>query len=217
MRPGFAATIFGLWLLLVAQGVVAQTVDGVVDPSPVASPILTIDPEALFTQSLYGQRLLRGVQAETEALAAQNRDLAASLTAEEKDLADRRPTMDPAAFRAEAEAFDARVQDIRTARDAKERALQDSVAAGRDQFFGAATPVLGEIMRDRGAVVLLDRRSVIISAGAVDITDPGIAAVDAALGDGSMLTAPDPAPAPETVAPSDPAPMPAPQQPEDGN
>ena len=216
MRSGFAATIFGLWVLLAAQGVVAQAVEGV-DPSPVASPILTIDPEALFNQSLYGQRLLRAIQAETEALAAQNRDLAASLTAEEKDLAARRPTMDPAAFRAEAEAFDARVQDIRTARDAKERALQDSVGAGRDRFFGAATPVLGQIMRDRGAVVLLDRRSVIISAGAVDITDAGIAAVDAALGDGSTLAAPDPAPVPESAAPSDAAPKPAPQPPEGGN
>lgn len=203
MRLRFAALLIGLWAVIAGQCGLAQSVPAA-DPPAVASPTLTIDPEALFNQSLYGQRILRDIQAETEDLATRNRDLAADLTAEEQDLAVRRPTMDPADFRAEAEAFDTKVQDIRTARDAKERALQDSVTAGRDEFFGAATPVLGQIMRDRGAVVLLDRRGVIISAGSVDITDAAIASVDAALGDGSI-----PVP-PETVpdTPPDPGPTP---------
>ncbi len=193
MRRCLALAVLGLLSWLPPRVALAQFVTPP-ESSATQSSVLTVDPEALFSQSKFGQRVLQDLQTETEALAAQNRDLAASLTAEEQDLASRRPSMDPAAFRSEAEAFDARVQDIRAARDAKESALQDSVTAGRDTFFAAAAPILRQIMSDRGATVLLDRRTVVISAGVVDITEAAIGAVDTALGDGIAEPAQVPAP-----------------------
>ena len=93
--------------------------------------------------------------------------------------------MDPAAFRAEAEAFDEKVQGIRAAQDAKERALDDSLAAGRDNFFVAIRPILGQLMVENGAGAILDRRSVVLSVGRIDITDAAIAVIDATVGDGT--------------------------------
>lgn len=163
----------------------------------VQSAVLTVDTERLFAESLFGQRVAAELRTATEALATENREIEAALTAEERSLTERRPTMTVEAFRAAADDFDARVQDIRAAQDAKERALQDSLSAGREDFLNAAAPVLAEMMRAAGAAVILDRRSVFLALGAVDITDEAIAAIDAAIGDGTgdSTGTIDPAPA----------------------
>ncbi|KPP88882.1 MAG: periplasmic chaperone for outer membrane proteins Skp [Rhodobacteraceae bacterium HLUCCA08] len=156
------------------------------------SQILTVDIERLFAQSEFGERLASELRTEQEALSDENRRLADALRAEELDLAERRPDMDPAAFRAEAEAFDEKAEAIRQAQDAKERALQQSLSQGREAFFEAARPVLGQLMLDSGASVIMDRRSVLVSLGAIDVTDAAIGRIDAAIGDGLDTTPGDP-------------------------
>lgn len=174
----------------------------------IRSPVLTVDPEVLFERSAFGQRVLADVRSQTELLAAENRAIEADLTAEEQSLTERRPTMDVVAFRAEADAFDAKVQDIRRAQDAKERALDRLEGTGRDQFLIAAQPILGRLMLERGAAVILDRRSVFLGFGAIDVTDAAVLAIDAELGDGSALSAGEnegavPQTLPGTPVPSD--------------
>lgn len=151
----------------------------------VQSVVLTVDTDRLFAESAFGRRLAEDLRAQTEALAAENRRIEADLTAEEQGLTARRPSMTVEAFRAAADEFDSRVQAIRAAQDAKERALQEAVTAGREEFLNAAAPVLGDLMRASGAAVILDRRAVFLAIGAVDITDEAIAAIDAAIGPGA--------------------------------
>ena len=167
--------------------------------------MLVIDTDRVFTDSLFGQRIAATVLADSEALVAENRRIEAALTEEERSLTLRRPTMAIADFRAEADAFDERVQGIRSAQDAKQRSLQDGITTGREQFLQAVRPVLGQLMQEAGAAVILDRRTVFLAIGSIDITDLAIVRIDAALGDGADL-APDP-----TLGPTpEPAPEPAP-------
>lgn len=158
-----------------------------VQPGVVRSPILTIDADQLFSKSRFGQRLTDDIQAQSEALAAENRSIAAQLEDEERDLTSRRPEMTPEAFRAEAEAFDGRVQRIRQEQDAKERALGAQVQAAEEAFLTAVRPVLGQLMAERGAAVVLDRRTVVLSLGAVDITEAAVARIDEEMGEGMSL------------------------------
>lgn len=189
MRPG--AVLACLLALAVPPQVVAQTQESnpltTFEPGRVQSPILTIDSDRLFLESAWGQRLIAQVQADTEAFNAENRQLEAALTEEERSLTERRPTMEVEDFRAEAEAFDTKVQAIRAAQDAKQRNLQQTLNQGREGFLNEATPILARLMLESGAAVIVDRRSVILSAGAIDITDAAIDAIDAAIGDGSAL------------------------------
>ena len=180
-----------LALCLMLAGLAARAQEAVGDLAlgQVQSAVLTVDVDRLFAGSAFGQRVTLQTQTETEALAAENRRIEAALTAEEQSLTARRPTMTPDAFRAEAEAFDDKVQGIRDAQDAKERALQQALSTAQADFLQAATPALAQIMQAAGAAVILDRRAVLLSVGAVDVTDMAIAAVDAAIGDG---TAPAP-------------------------
>ena len=145
-----------------------------------AGRLLVIDRDRVLAESERGQAILHGLDAVEEALAEENREIEARLRAEERALTDERPGMDPEAFRAEAEAFDARVQEIRDTQDAKGRELLARRDALQQRFWESAVPVLAQILAERGAVVVLDRDSVFLSSDSADITAEAIARIDAA-------------------------------------
>ncbi|SMC43858.1 OmpH family outer membrane protein [Primorskyibacter flagellatus] len=170
----------------------------------VKSPILTVEADRLFNESLYGQRLADKVEAEGLELSSQNRQIEAELTAEEKRLTERRSKLTPAEFRALADAFDEKVQRIREEQDAKGRAFAGRTDEVRRVFLAAAQPVLGELMREAGAAVLVERRSVFLSADAIDITDEAITQIDQLLGNGTDKVQPAPdGPVPDPVPPAE--------------
>ena len=151
----------------------------------VQSPILTIDSERLYRDSAFGQRVLREIEARTRALTEENQKLEAELEAEEQALTEQRDSLTPDEFRALADAFDARVQTIRRERDARNQENIELLDENQERFLRAALPVLEAIMRDVGAAVVLEVRSVFVSANAIDITDRAIAEINAAVGDGA--------------------------------
>lgn len=151
----------------------------------VQTPILVLEVERLYSQSVYGQRVARQLEQAGAELAAENRQIEADLTAEERELTEQRPTLAPDEFRQLAAAFDEKVQEIRREQDAKARALGQRSEEARRAFLGEVQPILTEIMRDTGAAVIVERRNVIISADVIDITDVAIERIDASLGDGA--------------------------------
>lgn len=167
------------------HNIVAPKIDVTADS--IVSVILTVDIDRYFSQSQFGQRVAQSYAAEREALATENSRIAAALREEELILTVQRAEMTPAVFRAEAEAFDEKAQDIRNAQDAKERALEDTLARGRDRFFEVTRPILGQLMVDRGAFAILDRRSAILSLDSIDVTEDAIARIDALIGEGTRV------------------------------
>lgn len=160
--------------------------------------ILVLDQERLFAGSLFGQRMEAEIDAAGRALAAENREIEAALTAEELDLTELRPDTPRDEFAVMAEEFDARVETIRAEQDAKTRALNVAVEQARQQFFQMAVPILLELVAEEGAAVILDRRTVLLAADSVDITDAAIAAMNEALGEGpeEMIIELNPQPTP---------------------
>jgi len=166
----------------------------------VQSPILTLDQERLYAETLWGQRAAERIKAASSALAAENRRIEAELTAEEKDLTERRAGMEAEAFQAEAEAFDQKVVDLREAQDAKARSIGQMHDAERQRFFAAALPVISEVLRSHNAIAVLDSRAIFIAVDAIDVTDELVARIDEALGPGEdapLDLAPAEAPAPD--------------------
>lgn len=161
----------------------------------IAPTILTVDIDRLFAQSMFGERIAQTYTETRVELNAENRRIADALREEELSLAARRAEMVPAVFLSEAEAFDEKAQGIRRAQDAKESALEDTLTQGRAQFVEVSRPILGQLMVDRGAYAILDRRSVALSLGSIDITDEAIARINEAIGDGTgPLANPDAGP-----------------------
>ena len=181
---GLLASV-GVALVCLTQPATAQDTPAPVPQAEAQPIVLTVDIDALFVRSEFGERISREYNAAREELAAENRRIADALREEELDLAARRPDMEPDDFRAEAEAFDENTQGIRRAQDAKEREVEETLALGRAQFLEVTGPILRQLMDERGAVAPLDRRALLLFSGSIDITDAALARINAEIGDGS--------------------------------
>lgn len=144
-------------------------------------PLLTLDQDRLFLESDFGKAVVERERAAASALEQENRKIEAGLVAEEQALTEARATLSAEEFAAQADAFDAKVERIRTEQDAKARRLTEGRERDRKAFLEVVVPVLGDILGDKGATAVLDKNLVILSLSAIDITDEAIARVNAAL------------------------------------
>lgn len=176
-----------LALLAPVQGAPQQVVDvqAVIEQPDgqrvqLQSPVLTVDSNRLFSESRLGQMVQRELEAAGAELQRKNEEIARALEAEEQQLTEQRESLDAEEFRALAAAFDEKAEQIRAERLAELRALNQRLDDERRAFLEAAAPVLEEIMRAAGAVVVLEKRSTFISSNLIDITGAAIARIDAA-------------------------------------
>jgi Skp family chaperone for outer membrane proteins len=177
-------------------GFLAIAVQGAAQEAP--PPLLTVDLDQLFLGSDFGKAAIARERAATEALDQENRRMEAELVAEEQELTDLRATLSPEEFTARADAFDAKVERIRSEQDAKAQTLASTRDKDRKDFLQVAVPILEELLVEKGAVAILDQNLVIRSVSAIDATDEAIARVNAALS-----TLPErPPPAPQAPSPS---------------
>ncbi len=150
----------------------------------VQSEILSLDAERLFAETQMGQRLSEEIQAKREQLVSRNQEIQAVLELEEKQLTDLRTETSPEEFRQMADAFDAKVQEIR--RDSERQILDLERERERAPVFFMKTvePVLVSLMREAGGVVVLNNRSILLRVDVIDITDIAISRIDREFGDG---------------------------------
>ncbi len=147
--------------------------------------VMIIDSDRVYVETLYGRRIASDLAVQAAELQAENDRIVETLTEEERSLTIRRPDMTPEAFRAEAEAFDAKVQEVRRVRDAKNVELQVANAEARARFEERVQGIVANIMLERGAFLVLEQRNVVLSVRSANITDDAIVRIDAELGDGT--------------------------------
>ena len=143
------------------------------------NPVVTVDLERLVSETQIGQYLSFQMSEEAQRLQAELDAIEAELSAEEDDLIKKRETLDLDDFRVLAKAFDEKAVRLRQEQQAKIQAITEESSRRRQDLLRSFVPVLSQVMRDRGATVLLDRRSVVLDDRAsVDITDVAIMIID---------------------------------------
>lgn len=170
----FLATVF---LLALAAALPAAAQD---QSRQFSSPILTIDSERVFRSTNVGKQVSAEIEAKFADLAAENRAIEAELQQEELDLTERRAELPADEFRALADAFDEKVQRIRNEQDSKQREIQDLQETEQQGFLDRIAPILSQIGSRFGAVAVLERRTVLLSAEGIDITDEAIERINEA-------------------------------------
>lgn len=200
MRQTLAALSFGLAALFAPPALTQPNL------SAPQSPVLVIETERLFVETDFGQASLRAIEDQARRLASESREIDAQLIQEESELTQARPSLTPEDFRARADAFDEKVLRLRRERDEASTQLGRAREEAETILRNAALPILAQIVLDRGAVVVLERRGVFIVDDAIDITDEAISRINAQLGAEDVLTGDERAPAseaPETPEQSD--------------
>ncbi len=178
------SAVASLWFAPVQ--VVAQQVS-----STVPSPIIIIETDRLYEQSLFSQRVRQEQDARKAVLLAENRQIAAELAEEEKRLTEQRSTMEATDFRKLADAFDSRVEEIRSIQDDKELQIIRFAEEERIRFFQELVPVLERILNERGASIVLEKRTTFASSSALNVTDRTLAIANGLLGDGAVSEEPE--------------------------
>lgn len=172
---------------LARPGTVVQVENGdETDTGIAASPILTVNEEALYSGSAWGQRVQAMLEARSHEIAADNDRIYDQLAAEEDQLTALRATLSPEEFRKRANDFDSRAQDVRNERQLIVQELNAVAESERHAFFSAAVPIFAAVMEEREALVILDQRMVFISADLVDVTEVLIDRIDAEIGPGPL-------------------------------
>ncbi len=162
------------------------------------SPIVTIDSELIFGSTAVGQSIATNLEARVSDLASENARIASELEKEELELTELRKTLPTDEFRRLAQIFDSKVQRIRREQDNKQRDLQLLRDEERQSFIDAIAPLLSDIARDRGALVVMERRNVLLSADSIDITREVILRIDEVLNNSTDDTPVDPAIQPDS-------------------
>lgn len=146
-----------------------------------AGAILFVNQERMLAESELGKRILALEADERAVLTAESERIASELELAEQQLTDERPTAEPEAFRAKAEAFNLRVEQVRAERLAADQAQTQRNEDRRRAFYGVAGQILGEILVQNRASAIMDRRSVLLFNTGLDITDLAIVQLDAAI------------------------------------
>lgn len=147
-------------------------------------PIVILNQERLFSESLFGQRVQAELEEASSALSRQNRELEAALLEEEQSLTEQRTTMTAEEFRPLAEEFDTRVEEIRAVQSERLRRLSAQADGAEQLFIELTTPILRALLAEIGASAVLDSRVVIYVAEGGDVTEIALRRVNAELGDG---------------------------------
>lgn len=152
-----------------------------------AMAVLVLDVDQAYISSDWGDRAQRDIEAAARDIEAENARMEGQLESEEQALAAERDGLTPAEFRARAEAFDTRAQNIRRERRQAAIDLGSRAQADRNAFVEASLPLIAGIMQDRMAGIVLDRRQVLVAVNAVDITEALVERMNAEVGDGGEL------------------------------
>ena len=168
--------VFGL--MLSAEVAVAQGFPVYKESLPVAS----LNSERLFSESLAGKAIVEASREKSITLSEENRRIEAELEQEERDLTEKRKTLPAAEFQLLADAFDAKVVNIRRTQIAKATALSQELEAARREFSNRVRPILLQLMRDMGIVFVLNEQAIALAVISGDITDEALQRVDSEIG-----------------------------------
>ena len=148
------------------------------------SELFTVDMTKLFRSSEFGKNIIAANNIARKKLQSENEELEKKLLLEEKELSELRKTLSVEEFRPKALEFDKRVSIIRAEQGKKEEILNKKVRKEETDFFKRIYPLLYEILIERGGLILVDQRNIILWDNSVDITDDAIQAINQALRSG---------------------------------
>ena len=147
--------------------------------------VIIIDRYRILSETLYGKRLDSELRHFEASQIADNQRLLQELEQEEAALTALRKTLSADNFRERAAAFDRKVQRISDEQQAKNQNQLEKRRADQLRLLAAVTPIFQRLMRDTGAVLILEKHNAFIWNDAINLTDISILRIDSALGDGS--------------------------------
>ena len=135
------------------------------------SVIAVLDQDALFTQSVWGKRIIIEVENRVKILSAENRSIEKKLEYEEVELTEKRKLINKLEFNTLAIKFDTKVKKIREDQANKQREINLYLNENRALFFKDITPILLSFIDELGVEVVLNKDTIALASTGSDITE----------------------------------------------
>lgn len=135
------------------------------------SVIAVLDQDALFTQSVWGKRIIIEVENRVKILSAENRSIEKKLEYEELELTEKRKLINKLEFNTLAIKFDTKVKKIREDQANKQREINLYLNENRALFFKDITPILLSFIDELGVEVVLNKDTIALASTGSDITE----------------------------------------------
>ncbi len=132
--------------------------------------IALFDKEALLRESAAGKDFRKQLDELRNKFQGDLSRQQEELKKKEGDLRNRQTLLSAEAFEAERKKFEEEVQSAQGRFEERNRQIQGAIANAEQEIFKATTPILGEVMRAKGATLLLDKTVALISANDFDVT-----------------------------------------------
>jgi len=151
--------------------------------SDVITTVYTIDMSKLLKQTQIGKKIIAEDNIARQNLQSENEELEENLLLEEKELSDLRKTLTLDDFRLKAQDFDKKVTIIRKEQGQKEQLLIAENRKNENDFLKKIYPLLYGLLSEKGGLILIDQRNVVLWDSSVDLTKDAINLIDRVLGD----------------------------------
>lgn len=146
-----------------------------------APRIIVIDRNVILRLSSAGQAMMGSVATLSEQADTEFQSQAEQLQQEAQALQQQLAVVAPDARQQRQEEFFTKQQDLQDRIQRRQQRIQGGLAIAGQQLDQALQPILQDIMRERGANMVLDRSAVIFSAIDIDVTATAIERLDEAL------------------------------------
>lgn len=137
----------------------------------------------LLKQTQIGKKIIAEDNIARQNLQSENEELEENLLLEEKELSDLRKTLTLDDFRLKAQDFDKKVTIIRKEQGQKEQLLIAENRKNENDFYKKIYPLLYGLLSEKGGLILIDQRNVVLWDSSVDLTKDAINLIDRVLGD----------------------------------
>jgi Skp family chaperone for outer membrane proteins len=187
MRHQFA-TGAALAALIFTMPVLAQTAAPAAPAAAAATGarvppafIIVVDRQAILERSAAGKDRDGKLKAWADGVRNKDKVTMDTFQKERDDLQRRQPTIDPAAFEAQAKQFETKWQKPMGELQNRENELRARAAYANDQILNGLNKVIPQVMSERGANITLWSDAAGLAISAVTVTDQVISRLDAQL------------------------------------
>lgn len=168
----FAAALVGA-----PQGASQAQTTQATDSSPL---VIVVDKERVLRESAVAKRLAEMESKSRADLQSKLNALSEEIEREERELTELREDTAKEVFDERVRAFNDKVQQARRTFQRESEAIQREFARARQQASDALTPVLQQMLAEKGAELVIDRRSVLAARPGADLSSEAIERFDAA-------------------------------------
>lgn len=147
------------------------------------SVIMVVDMERIINESAAGKQASNELQTKVNALQTRGQALQTQLQTEAKAIQDgqQNKSLQGAALEQRVKKFQESQESARRELGQLEQQIQASRNYVMQQISDAATPIITEVMRQRGAAIVLDQNATIQHSGSVNVTNDIITRVNTTL------------------------------------